>query len=180
LSNDSSRGARFERVVLPHLDAAYTLARYLTRDVADAEDAVQEAILRAIRFFDSLRAETDARAWLLAIVRRECLGLAERRRNAETELAFDDEPVLRLVDPAPSPESNTHRRLLHARVLEAVNALPTRLRETLILREIQQCSYDEVAFILNVPLGTVMSRLSRARARLAVTLRDVADVGEVS
>jgi RNA polymerase sigma factor (sigma-70 family) len=174
----SSGSARFERLVLPHLDAAYTLARYLTHDAADAEDAVQEAVLRAIRYFKTLKAETDARPWLLAIVRRECYDLNGARRRTMSELPYEEAPTLQLVDPGPSPESETDRRLIHGRVLAAVALLPDHLRETVILREIQQCSYEEIAFITEAPIGTVMSRLSRARARLADTLRDVVDVGE--
>lgn len=154
-------------MVLPHLNAAYTLARYLTRDASEAEDATQEAILRAVRYFHTLRSEDDARAWLLAIVRRECYG---GRRNRVTTIAFDDVPELQLVDQAPRPDVEAGRSLLHHRIREAVAALPDGLRETLVLRELQQCSYSEIALITDVPLGTVMSRLSRARARLAESL----------
>jgi RNA polymerase sigma-70 factor (ECF subfamily) len=159
--------ARFERVVLPHLDAAYTLARYLTRDTSEAEDAMQEAILRAVRYFHTLRADADARAWLLAIVRRECYG--GRQTRVDT-VAFDDVPELQLVDQGEQPDVAVGRSMLQHRLREAVAALPDGLRETLILRELQQCSYDEIATITDVPLGTVMSRLSRARARLATSL----------
>jgi RNA polymerase sigma-70 factor, ECF subfamily len=158
---------RFERVVLPHLNAAYTLARYLTRDVNEAEDATQEAILRAVRYLHTLRNDGDARAWLLAIVRRECYG--GRQHRVDT-VAFDDVPELQLVDPATQPDAAANRSILQHRTREAVAALPDVLRETLILRELQQCSYDEIAAITEVPLGTVMSRLSRARARLADSL----------
>ena len=158
---------RFERVVLPHLDAAYTLARYLTKDVSEAEDATQEAILRAVRYIHTLRNDADARAWLLAIVRRECYG--GRRRRIDT-VAFDDVPELQLVDSATAPDTAANRSILQHRVREAVSALPDGLRETLVLRELQQCSYDEIATITEVPIGTVMSRLSRARARLAESL----------
>jgi RNA polymerase sigma-70 factor (ECF subfamily) len=158
---------RFERVVLPHLNAAYTLARYLTRDASEAEDATQEAILRAVRYFHTLRSEADVRAWLLAIVRRECYGGRQRRINT---VAFDDVPELQLVDQAAQPDTVAERSILQHRIREAVAALPDGLRETLILRELQQCSYDEIASITEVPLGTVMSRLSRARARLADSL----------
>jgi RNA polymerase sigma-70 factor, ECF subfamily len=159
--------ARFEGIVLPHLDAAYTLARYLTRDVAEAEDATQEAILRAVRYFHTLQNESDARAWLLAIVRRECYG--GRRARVET-VAFDEVPELQLVDAAAQPDAEVGRSMLQLRIREAVATLPDVLRETLILRELQQCSYNEIASITEVPLGTVMSRLSRARARLAESL----------
>jgi RNA polymerase sigma-70 factor, ECF subfamily len=152
---------------MPHLNAAYTLARYLTKDVSEAEDATQEAILRAVRYIHTLRSDADARAWLLAIVRRECYG--GRRQRLDT-VAFDDVPELQLVDQGTSPDAAANRSILQHRIREAVMALPDGLRETVILRELQQCSYDEIATITEVPLGTVMSRLSRARARLAESL----------
>ena len=158
---------RFERVVLPHLNAAYTLARYLLHDASEAEDATQEAILRAVRYFHTLRSDADARPWLLAIVRRECYGGRQKRLDT---LAFDDVPELQLVDQAAQPDRVADRSILQQRIREAVAALPDVLRETVILRELQQCTYDEIATITDVPLGTVMSRLSRARARLAEAL----------
>ena len=172
-----SDDARFERVVLPHLDSAYTLARYLTHDVSEAEDAMQEALLRAVQYFHTLRNDLAARAWLLAIVRRECYG--GRRRKVEL-IAVDDVPEVLLADPSQAPDLSAHRSLLRRRLREAVAELPDGLRETLILRELQQYSYDEIATITDVPLGTVMSRLSRARARLRVTLGDMVDCGESS
>ena len=175
-----SRTNRFERVVLPHLDAGYALARYLTHDASDAEDAVQEAVLRAIRYFDTLRSESDAKAWFLAIVRRECYEANDGRRVMNVASRYEEAPPLRLLDPGPSPEVEADRTILQQRVLDAVALLPTRLRETLMLRELQDCSYEEIATITGVPLGTVMSRLSRARTRLAGALRDVVDIGEVS
>ena len=159
-----SAETRFERVVLPHLNAAYTLAHYLTRDANEAEDATQEAILRAVRYIHTLRSDADARAWLLAIVRRECYG---GRQQRVATVAFDDVPELQLVDQSAQPDAEAGRSMLQRRVREAIAALPDGLRETLILRELQQCTYDEIATITEVPLGTVMSRLSRARARLA-------------
>jgi RNA polymerase sigma-70 factor (ECF subfamily) len=179
-AGSASPSNRFERVVLPHLDAGYALARYLTSDTADAEDAVQEAVLRAIRYFDTLRSESDARAWFLAIVRRECYEANDERRSMSLIARYEDAPALRLLDPGPSPETDANRSLVQRRVLDAVAQLPTRLRETLMLRELQDCSYEEISTITGVPLGTVMSRLSRARARLAGALRDVVDIGEVS
>lgn len=170
-----SAETRFERVVLPHLNAAYTLAHYLTRDASEAEDATQEAILRAVRYFHTLRSDADARAWLLAIVRRECYG---GRQQRVATVAFDDIPELQLVDQSAQPDSEAGRSMLHRRVREAVAALPDGLRETLILRELQQCTYDEIARITEVPLGTVMSRLSRARARLAGLLSNVVEFEE--
>jgi len=166
---------RFERVVLPHLNAAYTLAHYLTRDTSEAEDATQEAILRAVRYIHTLRNDADARAWLLAIVRRECYG---GRQQRVATVAFDDVPELQLVDQSAQPDTEAGRSMLQRRVREAIATLPDGLRETLILRELQQCTYDEIATITEVPLGTVMSRLSRARARLAGLLSNVVEFEE--
>ena len=158
--------------MLPHLDAAYTLARYLTRDVNEAEDALQEAILRAVQYFHTLRSEGDARAWLLAIVRRECAG---GRRKRIDMVGVDDVPEMLLVDATEAPDVSADRSLMRHRLRHAVAGLPDGLRETLILRELQQCTYEEIATITDVPLGTVRSRLSRARARLRVTLGSLLD-----
>jgi RNA polymerase sigma-70 factor, ECF subfamily len=117
-----------------------------------------------VRYFHTLRSDADARGWLLAIVRRECYG--GRQQHVST-VAFDDVPELQLVDQSAQPDTEAGRSMLQRRVREAIATLPDGLRETLILRELQQCTYDEIATITEVPLGTVMSRLSRARARLA-------------
>lgn len=176
---------RFERVVLPHLDAAYTLARYLIRDPPDAEDAVQESILRAVRYFHTLRRESDARAWLLAIVRRECYSAwherDDRRQTISIDSSIGDEKLQQeFVDPEESPAEAAERSALRQLIADAVDKLPLHLKEVVILRELQQCSYDEIAGIIDAPVGTVMSRLSRARARLADSLREHVDIGELS
>lgn len=176
---------RFERVVLPHLDAAYTLARYLIRNPADAEDAVQESILRALRYFDTLRNEGDARAWLLTIVRRECYSAWQVRDDRRDTISIDsttadDTVPLELIDPEDSPAEATERNFLRQQVADAVDRLPPHLKEIVILRELQQCSYGEIASIIDAPIGTVMSRLSRARARLADSLREHVELGELS
>ena len=175
-----SAATRFERAVLPHLDAAYTLARYLTRDASDAEDAVQETVLRALRYLHTLRSDSDARAWFLAIVRRECYGIRGSKQSRMETVAYDDAPSLQLADPSESPEHGAHRQLVRERVRAAIDALSDHLRETLILREVQQCSYEEISVITDVPIGTVMSRLARARARVADLLRGVVDAGDLS
>jgi len=171
----SPQATPFERIVLPHLDAGYTLALYLTHDSDDAEDAVQEAVLRALRYFHTLRSEGDARAWFLTIVRRECYASRGGARPRVPTVPYESASHLQLADSAPSPEDAAHRSLVLARVDAAVAALPERLRTTLILREVQQCSYEEIALVTEVPIGTVMSRLSRARARVAAQLGDVGD-----
>jgi RNA polymerase sigma factor (sigma-70 family) len=177
---------RFERVVLPHLDAAYTLARYLIREPSDVEDVLQEAVLRAIQYFHTLRNDSDARAWLLTIVRRECYSAWTHRRghintvSLDSTTEKDEQARLLLIDPGESPEGAAERSSVRERIIEAVDHLPERLREVIILRELQQCSYEEIALIIDAPIGTVMSRISRARAHLAASLRTVIDLGEVS
>jgi len=166
---------------MPHLDAAYTLAFYLVRDAADAEDVVQEAVLRAVRYLSTLRSDASARTWLLAIVRRECYSAYRARRaRAEHTLERGDDEERQIVDPGERPDDAAGRSVLRSHLIAAVDALPERLRETLILREIQDCSYEEIATITEAPLGTVMSRLSRARAKLADELGGVLDIEELS
>lgn len=176
---------RFERVVLPHLDAAYTLARYLVGDPSDVEDVLQEAVLRAIQYFHTLRNDSDARAWLLTIVRRECYSAWAHRRGRMDTVSLDtvvgnEQPHLQLVGTDISPEIAAEQSSAREKIVEAVDRLPERLREVIILRELQQCSYEEIAAIVEAPIGTVMSRLSRARSQLAGSLRDVIDIGDVS
>lgn len=167
------RHGDFERVVLPHLGAAYNLARWLTRNEQDAEDVVQEAMLRAYRFFGGLRGE--ARPWLLAIVRNYCFTWLQANRPGDT-VALDEGVAELLPDYADGPEAlaarNMDRRMLNA----AITALPTRFREVLILRELEDLSYKDIARIADVPIGTVMSRLARARRHLAESLRNTYDI----
>jgi RNA polymerase sigma-70 factor (ECF subfamily) len=167
-----TRLARFENSVLPHLDAAYNLARWLTRNEQDAQDVVQEAYLRAFRYFDGLRGG-DARAWLLAIVRNAGYTWLEKNRPAEM-VAIDDAGIIasdvESVGHAVPSESNPEVILLQSvnrkLVNQALEDLPVAYREVLVLRELEDLSYKEVAAIAGVPLGTVMSRLSRGREML--------------
>ena len=168
---------RFERVVLPHLSAGFTLAMYLTGNKADAEDAVQEAILRAVRYFPTLH-DDDARAWFLTIVRRVCFTAYRTDRPQGAGLISIDAVGPQLVDNRERPDVGAERLQLQQRVRAAVDQLPPLLREAIVLRELQSCSYAEVAAVTEVPVGTVMSRLSRARARLAGLLSDVVDFGD--
>jgi RNA polymerase sigma-70 factor (ECF subfamily) len=170
---------RFESVVLPHLSAGYTLAMYLTRNAADAEDAVQEAVLRAVRYFPTLR-EDDARPWFLTIVRRVCLSSYSSNFPPGTDVVSIDAAGPQLVDGREQPDALAARRQTQQRVRDAIDQLPPLLREAIILRELQDCSYTDIASIAEVPVGTVMSRLARARARLAGLLRDVVDFGDVA
>ncbi len=160
--------ARFEQQVLPHLDAAFNLARWLTRNDHDAEDVVQEALLRAYRFFDGLRGAP--RPWLLAIVRNACFSWLQANRPAELR-AIDG---LEQESDAPGPEALAARDVDRRRLNEAIAALPVQFREVLVLRELEDLAYKDIARIAEIPIGTVMSRLSRARRQLAEALRIIA------
>ena len=157
----------FEDTVVPHLDAAFNYARWLTKNDVEAQDVVQDACVRAMRFFSSLR-DDNARAWLFAIVRNTWYSRAERTRKWATPV--DAEQHERLDD-ALDPEE----RLLQQHTVELVRAaleqLPVDFREVIVLREIEGLSYKEIAAVVRVPIGTVMSRLARARERLAAVLK---------
>jgi RNA polymerase sigma-70 factor (ECF subfamily) len=165
-SLESTELASFEAVILPHLDAAYTLARYLLRDPHDAEDAVQDACLRALCYFDTFRGG-DARAWLLAIVRNRCLSLRDERRGRRDRSAvvFDETQHSDESDAEPT-DAATLRTATREVLEDALRRLPEEFREVIVLRELQEMSYREISEIVGVPIGTVMSRLSRARQRL--------------
>ncbi len=163
---NSQERERFELLVLPHLDAAFNLARWLLRGRADAEDAAQEAMLRAYRFFGGFHGG-DARAWLLQIVRNTCYTWRGKNRPAELMAEFDEE-VHQL--PAGNPETLASQADERQRLMLALESLPPRFREVLVLRELEGCSYKEIGEITGIPIGTVMSTLSRARERLRQTL----------
>jgi RNA polymerase sigma-70 factor (ECF subfamily) len=166
---DRRRRSRFESVVLPHLDAAYALARWLTRNDADAADVVQEAVLRAFRYFDSYR-EGDAKSWLLRIVRRTCYSWLERNRPADVvpleAEAGDDDGGAGAPQAAGNAEALLQSRSDLRRLDVLVEALPAPLREVIVLRELHELGYREIAEVTGVPIGTVMSRLHRARSAL--------------
>lgn len=166
---EQQRLPSFEIDVLPHLDAAYNLARWLMRNEQDAQDAVQEAILRALRFFAGLRSR-DARPWLLKIVRNTCYTRLREKRPLQDAVELNEELVLPDTR-APNPESAVLREECGALVRMAVDELPANLREILILRELEEMSYREIAEITGMPAGTVMSTLSRARGRLRQRLK---------
>lgn len=162
------RRARFEAQVLPHLDAAYRYARWLTRVQADAEDVVQDAILRAYRAFDSLRG-SDVKSWLLVIV-RNCHYTAAKQRASRGNVPLPEEGEAAYAEhftsPLPGPENVT---MLHDQKREldrVLRALPEDQRTILMLREVEELDYAQIAAVINVPIGTVMSRLSRSRAAL--------------
>jgi RNA polymerase sigma-70 factor (ECF subfamily) len=163
----------FESRVLPHLDAAYNLARWLLRSDQAAEDAVQEASMRAFRYIESLRGD-DARPWLLGIVRNTCFTMLERARNGPELVEFDDaefEAALGAAEHrASDPGACLQRQRARVQIDAAIRALSPPLREVIVLREFEDLDYAEIAKIVGVPIGTVMSRLARARAKLRAAL----------
>jgi RNA polymerase sigma-70 factor (ECF subfamily) len=159
----------FERVVLPHLDAAYNLARWLMRDSEAAEDVLQEAMVRALTYFASFKG-INPRAWLLQIVRHTAYGSMALNKGMETVPIADengDGVGAELVATADDPEVALLRSRESRQVRDLVAALPVELREALVLREFEECSYKEIAEATQTPIGTVMSRLWRARQLLA-------------
>ena len=159
---------RFEQVVLPHLDDAYTLACYLLRDQHDAQDAVQESVLRALRYFEGFRGE-DARAWFLTIVRNYCYSWKKGTKTDRAALPFSDDKAVEVVDDH-AADDLVIQSSESDRVRAAVDRLPAELKEVIVLRELNELSYREISEVVGVPMGTVMSRLSRARDRLAAAL----------
>jgi RNA polymerase sigma factor (sigma-70 family) len=165
----TDRRRRFEAQALPHLDAAYNLARWLARPPLDADDIVQDAMLRAYRAFDSVRGE-DVKPWLLTIVRNCFLTVvSQTKRKQNVPLPADDE--IDVADPAlivsdPDPEAAIMKNEEHRQLNDLLAALPDEFREVLVLREMEELSYSEIAQITGAPMGTVMSRLARARALL--------------
>jgi len=161
----------FEEAVLPHLDAAYNLARWLTRNEHDAQDVVQEAYLRAFRFFDGFHG-ANARAWLLTIVRNTCFTWLRHNRSPELSGDFD-EAVREKESDEPDPETQQVLKVRAQLVNSAIEKLPIEFREVMVLRELEELSYKEIAVVTGVPIGTVMSRLARARKRLHDSLREL-------
>lgn len=157
-------GVAFEDVVLPHLDAAYNLARWLTRNTQDAEDVVQEAYLRAFRFFGGFHGG-NARTWLLTIVRNTCYSWLEKNRSHEAATAFNEQVHTDIVE-SQDPETLLLRKTDAQSLQQTLEELPTTFREVLVLVEMEGLSYKQVAEMLGIPVGTVMSRLARARRRL--------------
>lgn len=167
---------RFNRSIVPHLDGAYNLARYLTRDPVLSEDVVQDAMVRAFRAFESFRGESP-RAWLFAIVRNCCRTAQSGARGAVSlvvhESSLSEEAAAQMTqyaDPGPSPEEEVFRKSDINGVRLAIEAIPEPFREVIVLRELEELSYAEIAEVTGVPIGTVMSRLARGRAMLAKEL----------
>jgi RNA polymerase sigma-70 factor (ECF subfamily) len=158
----------FEQLMLPHLDAAYNLACWLMRDPHDAEDAVQDACLRAHRAFDRFRGN-DGRAWFLTIVRNVCYSQIRKSRRGPAEVAFEDE-VHGSNDRVAEANALDWRELRDAQLRGAMERLPAEFREVIVLHEIEGLAYRDIAGVTGIPIGTVMSRLSRARGRLQAEL----------
>jgi RNA polymerase sigma-70 factor (ECF subfamily) len=146
------------------LNAAYNLARWLTRNEYDAQDAVQEAYLRAFRFFDSYRGG-DGKSWLLEIVRNTCFTFHRRERRNVVSVVFDEAAHTPAVNPPNAEEALVEASKKHV-MRSCIESLPEAFREVLVMRELEEMSYRQIADVAGVPAGTVMSRLSRARKRL--------------
>lgn len=175
MSEDGKRRLRFQAMVLPHLDDAVNHAWWLCGNRADAEDIVQEAVLRAFKYFDRFSGE-KARPWLLAIVRNTSASWLAKHRPRHLTLVGDPAEVetetTEREDTVPSPEQQSERRELRREIDRAVAALPPDFREAILLREIQELSYKEIAAVLDVPIGTVMSRIARGRKLLQLSLKE--------
>ncbi len=165
---------RFEAAVLPCLDAGFNLARWLLRDESSADDAVQEACLRALRYFGSLKPAAEVKPWFLAIVRNCCFSHLEARRGRNEQGGLEDEEMEAMQHAAgltaPEPLASLERGQAQRSVDAALRALPPPLREVIVLRELEGLDYAAIAQVADIPIGTVMSRLSRARARLKIEL----------
>jgi len=166
---------QFERATLPHLDAAYNLARWLTKDQHAAEDVVQEAFYRAARYFGSFRGG-DGRAWLLSVVRRAAFDWLTKQR-AQLAVVFNEDTHDR-GDESSNPAFLAVQKCDQALVRKALEGLPPQLREAIVLRELEGMSYEEIATVTEVPIGTVMSRIARGRQQLQERLTALSE-GEV-
>ena len=167
---DETTAVDFDRTFLPHMDAAYNLARWLVRDVHDAQDVVQEAYLRAFRFAGGFRGG-DPRAWILAIVRNAAFTWLKRNRESESSAEFD-ENLHGIDNEEPGLEAEAVHKADGAMIRAAFDELTDEFREVIVLRDIEGLSYKEIADAADVPIGTVMSRLARARGKLARALKD--------
>jgi RNA polymerase sigma-70 factor (ECF subfamily) len=175
--NDEHTRVRFETLMLPLMNDAYNLARWLMRNQEDAEDMVQESYLRAFRFFSSFQG-TNCRGWLLRIVRNTCYtGLGARKlREKEVPLELEADEA---EDPLPLPPVSLDKKATVEAVREAIAALPVDFREAVVLRELEGLSYKEISEVTEVPIGTVMSRLARARNQLSLMLLERKEHGQL-
>jgi RNA polymerase sigma-70 factor, ECF subfamily len=168
--NDEHTRARFETLMLPLMNDAYNLARWLMKNQEDAEDMVQESYLRAFRFFTSFQG-TNCRGWLLRIVRNTCYTALGARELRDKEVPLEEEAD-EAEDPLPLPPVSLDKKATVEAVREAIEALPADFREAVVLRELEGLSYKEISEVTEVPIGTVMSRLARGRHQLYLMLLD--------
>jgi RNA polymerase sigma-70 factor (ECF subfamily) len=168
---DETKAVDFDRTFLPHMDAAYNLARWLVREDRDAQDVVQDAYLRAFRFAGGFRGG-DPRAWILAIVRNTAYTWLRRNRGSESSAAEFDENAHGIDSEEPGLEAEAVRKADGAMIRAALDELTDEFREVIVMRDIEGLSYKEIADAADVPIGTVMSRLARARGKLARSLKD--------
>ena len=169
--NDEQTRTRFESLLLPLMNDAYNLARWLMRNQEDAEDMVQESYLRAFRFFASFHEGSNCRAWFLRIVRNTCYTALGARDLKQNQVPLDSETD-EIEDTSPLPPVSLAKKATVEAVREAIAALPVDFREVVVLRELEGLSYKEISHVSGIPLGTVMSRLARARHQLYLMLAD--------
>jgi RNA polymerase sigma-70 factor (ECF subfamily) len=172
--SDDDNWQRFESLAMPHLDAGYNLARWLTHNDHDAQDVMQEAVVRAMRYINGLRGD-GARAWFLQIVRHTCYSWLRENRPVEKVVLDDFEEALQDIA-APSadePPSVAMRKADREQINSAIAGLPVAFREVLVLRELEDLSYSDIARIAEIPVGTVMSRLARARGLMRAALTPI-------
>jgi RNA polymerase sigma-70 factor (ECF subfamily) len=176
--NDEYARARFETLILPLMNDAYNLARWLMKNQEDAEDMVQESYLKAFRFFESFHEGTNCRAWLLQIVRNTCFSALGTRKLRQKEVPIEEEHG-QVEDPSPPPPASLAKKATVEAVREAIEALPVDFREAIVLRELEGLSYKEISDVSGVPLGTVMSRLARGRYQLYLMLSERKELGHL-
>ena len=169
--NDQGQRTRFENQMLPLMPEAYNLARWFMKNEPDARDVVQDAYLKAFRYFESFHGDSG-RAWLLRIVRNVCYDALRARDSQHNIVSLDEETADEVPDSKPSPNALAIQNSTKLRIQEAVDALPLQFKTVIILREFDGFSYKEISEIAGVPVGTVMSRLSRARQQLAILLQE--------
>src|ERR1700719_3339684 len=169
--NDEQTRTRFETLLLPLMKDAYNLSRWLMKNQEDAEDMVQESYLRAYRFFNTFHEGTNCRAWFLRIVRNTCYTALGDHDLKQKQVPLDEEAD-EIEDTSPLPPVNLAKKATVESVREAIAALPTDFREAVVLRDLEGLSYKEVSEVSGVPIGTVMSRLARARHQLYLMLAD--------
>ena len=169
--NDQGRRIHFENQMLPLMSEAYNLARWMMKNEPDARDVVQDAYLKAFRYFRSFHGDSG-RAWLLRIVRNVCYDALRARDSQHKIISLDEETAAEVPDSKPTPNVLAIQNSTKLRIREALEALPLEFKTVIILREFDECSYKEISDITGVPVGTVMSRLCRARRQLAALLQE--------